>query len=206
MGKVRDENNPHTMEESKKIGDAGELLIREYFSKMEGVASAHLITNKRIQKDIGADIYVYTKDGQVKTVEVKTDTYKSGNLYYETISCVEKQTLGCMAKTCSDILFYYFVGFDRGYEITDMAKFQAWADSEIDKTKRGDKDAMFHRCRSGVPNKRYDGTLYHSDGYTVKLWYLEKCLKAMDILNVHNNVSKGLEYQLPKEIIEKANE
>ena len=206
MGKVRGEDNPHTMKESKKIGDAGELLIREYYSKMNDVMNAHIVHNKRIQKDHGIDIFVFKKNGQVTSVEVKTDTYKSGNMYVETTSCVETQSLGCLVKTRSDILFYYFVGFDRGYEITDMDKFQDWVDIEIERAKNGDPTAMFKKCKSGVPNQRYDGTLYHSDGYTVKLWYIEKCLNEMGILNIHYNVSKGLEYQLPKEVIDKANE
>lgn len=206
MGKVRGEDNPHTMKESKKIGDAGEQLIREYYSKMDGTIDAHIVKNKRVQKDHGIDILVFKNIGQVTAVEVKTDTYKTGNMYIETTSCVETKSLGCLVKTRSDILFYYFVGFDRGYEITDMDKFQSWVDIEVEKAKRGDPNAMFKKCKSGVPNQRYDGTIYHSDGYTVKLWYVEKCLKAMGILNIHNEVSKGLKYQLPREIIEKANE
>ena len=55
------------------------------------------------------------KNGNVITVEAKADKVISSNIFFETISNKEKNTLGCMLKTEADYIFYYFIAFKELY-------------------------------------------------------------------------------------------
>ena len=55
------------------------------------------------------------KNGKVITVEAKADKVPSSNIFFETISNKEKNTLGCMLKTEADYVFYYFLAYKEFY-------------------------------------------------------------------------------------------
>lgn len=49
------------------------------------------------------------------TIEVKTDKWRTPNIYFETISSIENNTPGCMYKTEADYIFYYFLAYKELY-------------------------------------------------------------------------------------------
>lgn len=69
--------------------------------------------DKRFQ-DADIDFLVKIK-GKVKSVEVKVDSYTSGNFFFELISNVKADTLGCVFKSKADFWFYYFSNYKKVY-------------------------------------------------------------------------------------------
>ena len=99
-------------------------------------------------------------------IEIKTDNYNSPNIFFETLSCVETNSLGCMRKTQADFIFYYFLKTKELY-ILRAKPLNAWFDKNIDKF-----------SKKSFRNKRFNGVdLYTSEGYTIPKKILEKDFK-----------------------------
>ena len=117
--------------DSLYIGKQGESKIKNFlnnnFDEIIDVSDM-----KRFQQlDID---YVCKKGNQIITVEVKTDTYNSGNLFYEYYSCIEKETEGCLEKTKADYILYYFIYSNELY-ILKTNEFRKWFHKNIFKFK-----------------------------------------------------------------------
>lgn len=92
------------------------------------------------------------------TVEIKTDTYKTGNMFFETISNEEYQTKGCLMKTNADFLFYYFPNYQNGaLYIFQMKAFRKFVLDNL----------------SYFKERRVTNTTHTSLGYIVPLSYIE---------------------------------
>jgi len=59
------------------------------------------------------------------TIEVKTDRYTTGNLFFETISNIQTGSPGCLMYSEADFLHYYFTGYKQLY-IMDLRLFREW--------------------------------------------------------------------------------
>lgn len=78
------------------------------------------------KKDIDLLAIIEDDDGmRGTTIEVKTDQYTSGNLFFETISNIQKGTPGCLMYSEADWLHYYFTGYKQLY-IMGMKPFREW--------------------------------------------------------------------------------
>lgn len=91
----------HNFSDSLRIGEQGEKEFIEMFSQLPSVKKViDLRNNKKMQeKDI--DFLIKTETGNY-TLELKTDTYTSGNFFIETMSAKEIHSLG--ARNPSSIL------------------------------------------------------------------------------------------------------
>ena len=97
------------------------------------------------------------------TVEIKTDTYKTGNMFFETISNEEYQTKGCLMKTNADFLFYYFPNYQNGVlYIFQMKAFRKFVLDNL---------SLFRE-------RRVTNTTHTSLGYVVPLIYIENNFKG----------------------------
>lgn len=109
------------------------------------------------EKDI--DFIIEFHSGKKQTMELKTDTTTYPNLFYEEISAMETNSIGCFEKTEAERLFYYYIKLDILY-IFDMPKFRAWF-----------KENKENFIRSGyqkkLKNNRYNGTTYTTLGYAI---------------------------------------
>ena len=82
-------------------GGIGETIIMN-FLRIEKPGS----TLKDISKGRMADIRITTPDKKSYELEVKFDSYDTGNIFLETQSNDKKKTLGCIEKSNADFLFY----------------------------------------------------------------------------------------------------
>ena len=156
----------HNFHQSMKIGQLGETRIFEYLESRDDVESVIDVTDQRHFQKIDVDYLVKTTDGKEYKVEVKTDTYKSGNIYYETISSKESDTIGCFNKTEADFLMYYFINWGYLY-IFSMPEYQKWFNlNEPQMIKSG--------YQKQVKNKGYKDKTYTSIGYAYPVSILEE--------------------------------
>lgn len=82
------------------------------------------------KKDI--DLLLHTTSDRIIPVEIKGDRYsETGNFFFETISNVGKDTLGCFLYTEAEFLFYYFVCTKELYTIP-MKEVRQWFYENMD--------------------------------------------------------------------------
>ena len=116
-------NSPiHDFKSSIKLGKIGETIIEFLMGYCPKVSSIVSVAGNPIYQQDDIDFIVTFKDGSVKTLEVKTDTYDV-NFFYELISNDIYNTPGCMVKTKADIVAYYFINLEVIYFI-DRKDFQ----------------------------------------------------------------------------------
>lgn len=82
-------------------------------------------------------------------VELKTDYTSYQNLYYEKSSCYELHTAGCMEKTKSDLLIYYYIR-KKCFYVLNTAAFRAWVHEHSDDFIKNFKE---ERGRFGIYHK-----------------------------------------------------
>lgn len=92
-----------------KLGQIGEAVCQEYLKTWPCVIDIKNVRKDKDYQNKDIDIVIKLKDNQTLTIEVKTDSYMSGNMFYETISNDVKNEIGCFEKTKSDFIFYYFI-------------------------------------------------------------------------------------------------
>ena len=93
-----------TFVNDKVIGKIGEGVVKELIEDVYGHKVVDVSEDAEWQK-VDVDFLV---DGF--QVEVKTDTSKTPNIFFETVSNKEKNTPGCMLVTTADFLYYVHLG------------------------------------------------------------------------------------------------
>lgn len=96
--------------------------------------------------------YRWLRGDKELLLEIKVDSYKSGNFFYEFYSNYEMKTIGCFEKTKADYIAYYFSETDSLYILNPqnfrnyVNKYQKWLTPKY------------------VPN-----TSFHSMGYAIPI-------------------------------------
>lgn len=143
-----------------KRGHEGEDYFLNVFNQFNNVEIIDVSDNPEYQE---CDIdFLLIKNGKKHCVEIKTDSYTSGNMFYEEMSCKETHSLGCFRKTCANILLYYFPKMGIVYAFYNMNKFKEWYENTKDK---------YRHCN--IANKR-NGGLYNAWGGLIPLVEFDK--------------------------------
>lgn len=143
------------------------------------------VSNNAMYQDVDIDFIVKMKSGGEIKVEVKTDTYKSGNMYYETVSAEETGSVGGFEKTECDFMLYYFVNLGILYTL-EMNPFREWFNER--------EEYFIEKGYQKSPiNKRYNGSTYTSIGYAFPFRLLDEgnyywCTK--ELLNKDNYIGR----------------
>lgn len=146
----------YEFEQQNSIGKQGELIVKSWLVQQGNISSLLDVSlNKKYQKD-DIDIIVNTEDGNVITYEIKTDSFLTGNLFFEIVSNIERNTPGCMLYTKADYILYFFIKNGHLYKLPTIA-FREWVVSNKDKFKE-----------KSVNNK-----YYHSKGLLIPLSMIE---------------------------------
>ena len=156
----------HNFRQSMEVGKRGEEHIIEYLNNSDNVKKIVDVRDIREYQKMDVDFLVTFADGVERKIEVKTDTYKSGNIYYEVISSEESDTLGCFEKTEADYLFYYFVNWGYLY-ILGMEEYRKWFQ---------EKQELFNDAgyKKRVRNSEGKNKTYTSIGYAYPVSILEE--------------------------------
>ena len=156
----------HNFKESILVGNNGEEIVKSYISNLDNVESIEDVSEVKTYQNKDIDLIVKFVNGSTATVEIKTDTYTSGNIFFETVSNFEFNIPGCMYKTEADYLFYYFTKTKELY-IISMKDYRAWFESN---------KGRFTEKKLKNVNRKNNGT-YTSIGYTIPKIFLERNFK-----------------------------
>lgn len=171
---------------SLNVGELGEDIVEKYLNSLDNVKKISCVKDIKKYQEDDIDFIVHLSNGKKTSIEVKADSYKSGNLYYETKSCVEYNTLGCLEKTKADYLFYYFINLNVLY-IFKTKQFRKWVRKEIEMFNL--KPSSSKLKKKSVLNKTFnDVDVYTSEGYTIPLKYIENELKDTNTYKKYYNI------------------
>ena len=152
-------NKVYEFNSSNKIGHQGEQFVKQWILELHpNVSSITDVSEDKFYQKQDVDFVVNFTNGRQSLVEIKTDTYKTGNMFFETISNEEYQTKGCLMKTNADFLFYYFSNYQNG--VLYIFKMKAFRKFVLD-------NLSYFRQR------RVTNTTHTSIGYIVPLSYIE---------------------------------
>lgn len=152
-------NKIYEFNSSNKIGHQGEQFVKQWILELHpNVNSITDVSEDKFYQKQDIDFVVDFTSGKQATVEIKTDTYKTGNMFFETISNEEYQTKGCLMKTNADFLFYYFSNYQNG--VLYIFKMKAFRKFVLDNLPH-------------FRERRVTNTTHTSIGYIVPLSYIE---------------------------------
>lgn len=115
------------------------------------IVSVENVENIQQYQEIDVDLIINYENTQT-LVEIKADRYHgTGNFFFETISNVERDTLGCFLYTEANYIFYYFIEIQTLY-ILPMPQVRAWFLNNIDNFQE-------RRVRTPVGNGNYYTTV-----------------------------------------------
>lgn len=116
---------------SNAVGQLGEIAITKWLESNPNVAEVIDVSKDEFYQRKDIDLIVNNTNGKSYTVEIKTDTYVTRNLFFEIISNEQKQTERCLMKSDATYLFYFFLKTKVLY-ILDMKKFREFVLSRMD--------------------------------------------------------------------------
>lgn len=125
----------HDFNKSINTGDYGEQIIKSYFKTNPNIVDVIDVSKDKKYQDKDIDFIVKLKSGEDITIELKTDTYDTGNIFYEAISNKEYNVLGCMIKSKAKCLFYYFIKTKELY-IIDFKAYKKWVNENNKRFKK----------------------------------------------------------------------
>jgi hypothetical protein len=169
---MRDVDTYRGFEKDVALGSWAVQAAVEYMSSKSGMPSETIVSveDDEFFRNMDVDLVVTSIAGQ-SWVEVKGDTFKTNNVYLETISNCEKGTPGCMMYTCADFIFYYFVSRGQAL-IIPVVELQEWMSKNLHR---------FTAKRVGNRAKR-GGTLFTSEGYPVPQKVLMKEIPGLRVI------------------------
>lgn len=156
----------HDFNKSIKIGNDGEQTILKYLRNHPKIKKVKDVSKIAEFRDIDIDYCVEFITGKKSTIELKTDTYTSGNIFYETMSNMECNVPGCMVKSQAEFLFYYFTKTHELY-IIKFAEYKIWFEEN--------KPHFTRKLLKNI-NKQRNGK-YTSEGYTIPKTFFESNFK-----------------------------
>lgn len=162
----------YQFKESLKAGEKGENTIIDFLLSKGQVIRIEDVRNHKGYQENDIDIIVVDKNRTRHSCEIKTDSYTSGNLFYETLSCVETGSIGCIEKTKADCILYYFENLHKLYILP------------ADAFRRFFRDYQYMFRRASVKNYRHNGDIYTTEGYLIPLNFLEKNMGACRTVNL----------------------
>lgn len=105
----------------------GEKVAEDYYNLLENIKFVQNVREDKEYREEDIDLVCSLKSDEVLYVEVKTDSYTSGNMFYELISNDVTGEKGCMEKTQADLVFYYFINPSyRSAYIFDVKELRSW--------------------------------------------------------------------------------
>lgn len=171
--------------ERADFAQKGVDIISDYLMSLSCAVSVVNVENNSEYQDKDIDLIWKYENPQKKlcecAIEVKTDSYTTGNFWLETISNDAKNTEGCFLKSRADYFFYYFEKLDVLY-IIPLKAAQKWLRLNMDR---------FRESITSTKDKKSGTHLYHTIGRIVPIETLRAELKKADcIIREIRNISQ----------------
>ena len=172
---------------SLKRGELGEEIFLSSFAGMKNVRKVYDARHSDKYQDMDIDFVLDLRhkskliDSTRISVELKTDYTFHENLYYEYFSCYELHTAGCMEKTKSDLLIYYYIRKKFFYVLKTDA-FRDWMHVHSEDFRKNFKEEQGR------------WSIYHKAGLLIPTSSIEAAVEAKEIIGekvrVGNTFSK----------------
>jgi hypothetical protein len=160
--------NTYTFERGYDVSKVAIDKVTTYLSSLEETLYVMNVEDDKSFQEFDIDL-IHITDKGIVNIEIKSDTYTSGNFFFETISNATKMTDGCFMYTCADYLYYYFEKNSTLY-ILPMPSTRDWF---IDNLYRFSEKELATKINSRI--------LYHSYGFAVPI---KTVLKEVDNVKV----------------------
>ena len=166
----------YSMKDQKELSDLGLVVSLGFLERNPNVFEVINVENNSYYQKKDIDLLAKMKIRESKGwvgIEVKCDSYKSGNLYFETISNMNKNTPGCLLYSEAHFLFYYFEKLEELY-ILPMQSFRQWF---IQNKSSFDKKNTYTKDTKGK-------ILYKSEGFTIPLDAIKEDFKRVKVVSI----------------------
>lgn len=163
---------------SLKRGEVGEEIFLSSFAGSKAVKKVYDVRRSAKHQDMDIDFVIDVMPKSMLSVlagsnkfsvELKTDYTTYQNLYYEKYSCYELQTAGCMEKTQSDVLIYYYIR-KKVFYVLKTDTFRAWVHEHSEDFRKNFKP---ERGRLGV---------YHKAGFLIPTSSIEAACESKNVI------------------------
>jgi len=146
----------YNFDERNEFSKKGIKAVYSYLNTLKKtIEIKNVEDDKAYQKNDIDLVWVYKKDNNnvMISIEVKADSYTTGNFWLETLSNESLGTMGCFVKSKAKFLFYYFTGWDSMY-IIPLKEAQSWLLKNMDrfkesKTTTKDKNGNYQHTTVG---------------------------------------------------------
>lgn len=163
---------------SLKRGEVGEEIFIASLAGSKAVKKVYDVRRSAKYQDDDIDFVVDLSKKNVLSkltgstnvaVELKTDYTTHPNIYYEKSSCYELHTAGCMEKTKSDVLIYYYIRNNFFY-ILKTDTFRTWVHLHSEDFI---KNFKVERGRFGI---------YHKEAWLIPTSSIEAACEAGEVI------------------------
>ena len=120
-------NNSYTFEGRSGIEKQGFPDIIQHLKSLSSETPIIDVTSDQKYRNQDIDLLWGTE-----TIEIKVDTYTTGNFFFETQSNKERGTPGCFMYTKADWIYYYFIKTKTLYKLP-MPETRMWFEQNINK-------------------------------------------------------------------------
>lgn len=166
---LHDNVQTHNWKDVQKVEKIASSEIKKYLESLPQTIRVLSVENDKAFQKMDVDfLWVFQKNGivEIKKIEVKGDTYShTGNLFFETVSNISKNTPGCFIYSKADYFYYYFID-TRELNILPLAETRKWF---VENIRRFPK-----KKTSTILN---NGDRYYSWGRLINKTILEKEVK-----------------------------
>lgn len=150
----------------------GTKEILNYF-KAKGYSFTNVENDKEYQK-IDVD-YICKNGNKESLLEIKVDSYKTGNIFYEYYSNFELKTQGCFEKTKADFILYYFSQLRTLYILNPIAL----------------REYVTYNKNTWTP-KYIPNTTFHSMGFAIPIAEIKARDSALSKEKKHKKIIQGI--------------
>lgn len=164
----------YDFDDSIKMGKDGEEFVKTWLMNLPNVTHVEDVSDIPEYRKQDIDFKVHMADGTVCTMEVKTDGYRTGNIFYEYVSNTNYHVQGCMNKCKAKYLLYYFSNMHEIY-ILNMAKYREWFE-----TNRPSFDEFIKTVRNKDNRSTNQYDKYTTIGYAIPLKLIRDTHRGMN--------------------------
>lgn len=176
---------------SLKRGEIGEEIFISSLAGSKAVKKVYDARRSARHQDMDIDFIIDLNQTNILSavagstrvsVELKTDFTVYQNLYYEKSSCYEMRTAGCMEKTKSDVLIYYYIRQNIFY-VLNTETFRTWVHEHSEDFIKNFKP---ERGRNYV---------YHKEAFLIPTSSIEAACETAEIIGKKVQVSDAFSNQ-----------
>lgn len=176
---------------SLKRGEVGEEIFISSLASSTAVKKVYDARSSAKYQDADIDFIIELSQKNILSdltgsnrvsVELKTDYTSYQNIYYEKYSCYELHTAGCMEKTQSDLLIYYYIR-KKCFYVLNTKTFRDWVHEHSADFITNFKD---ERGRFGI---------YHKEAFLIPTSSIEAAFESKKIIGKKVQVSDAFSRQ-----------